>query len=64
MQSEKRSDLKYLVEAEEFIQTENKILYTVSVNLDGQKFGIGQGFSKQEAEQKAAQNCLSKMKIK
>ncbi|MDQ0567467.1 ribonuclease III [Mycoplasma yeatsii] len=62
LQSEKRSDLKYIVEHEEFFQKENKFLYTVSVNLDGQKFGIGKGWSKQEAEQKAAQDCLSKMK--
>lgn len=62
LQSEKRSDLKYIIENEEFFVNENKTLYTVSVNLDGQKFGVGKGYSKQEAEQNAASDCLSKLK--
>lgn len=62
LQSEKRSDLKYIIEKEDFFANENKILYTVSVNLNGQKFGVGKGFSKQEAEQNAASDCLSKLK--
>ncbi|WP_434343218.1 ribonuclease III [Mycoplasma sp. 06067-C1-B144P-99-0482-3] len=62
LQSEKRSDLKYITENEEFFANENKTLYTVSINLDGQKFGVGKGYSKQEAEQNAASDCLSKLK--
>ncbi|WFQ96014.1 ribonuclease III [Mycoplasma feriruminatoris] len=62
LQSEKRSDLKYITEREDFFTNENKILYTVSVNLDGQKYGIGKGYSKQEAEQNAASDCLSKLR--
>lgn len=62
LQAENRHDLKYVVEKEEHNQTDNRIEYTISVRLDGQKYGIGKGFSKAHAEQEAAKDCLSKMK--
>lgn len=61
LQAESRRELKYLVENEKHISEENKIEYTVSVILDNQRFGTGTGFSKQEAEQQAAKDCLSKL---
>ncbi|WP_026389144.1 ribonuclease III [[Acholeplasma] multilocale] len=61
LQAENRNDLKYVVENERHIEKDNRTEYTVSVNLEGQKFGIGKGFSKQEAEQNAAKDCLAKM---
>ncbi|WP_031542032.1 ribonuclease III [Mesoplasma photuris] len=64
LQAENRCDLKYVVEKETHVPKENKTLYTISVNLDNQKFGIGEGFSKQEAEQNAAKDTLTKMKNK
>ncbi|WP_027063068.1 ribonuclease III [Mesoplasma seiffertii] len=62
LQADNRRDLKYIVEKERHIEKDNRTEYTVSVNLSGQKFGSGKGFSKQEAEQNAAKDCLLKMK--
>lgn len=62
LQAENRHDLKYVLEEQELFPSENRIEYTISVQLDNQKFGIGKGYSKAQAEQAAAQNCLSKMK--
>lgn len=62
IQAEVRSDLEYKVESQIHIEKENKIGYTVSVNLDGKKYGIGKGYSKQEASQNAAKDCLNKLK--
>ncbi|AAT75588.1 ribonuclease III, dsRNA-specific ribonuclease [Mesoplasma florum L1] len=62
IQAEIRSDLEYRVESQKHIEKDNKIEYTVSVNLDGKKYGIGTGFSKQEASQNAAKDCLNKLK--
>lgn len=39
-------------------------IYTVQVNLGGQKYGEGQGTSKQKAEQSAAQDALERMQEK
>ncbi|WP_028124420.1 ribonuclease III [Mesoplasma melaleucae] len=62
IQAEVRSDLEYKVESQIHIEKENKIKYTVSVNLDGKKYGVGKGYSKQEASQNAAKDCLNKLK--
>ncbi|ATZ18608.1 ribonuclease III [Williamsoniiplasma somnilux] len=63
LQAENRRELKYLVAAEKNLKNDNKTEYTINVVLDGQKFGVGKGFSKQEAEQNAAKDCLSKLVI-
>lgn len=62
IQAEIRSDLEYKIEDQRTIEKYNKIEYTVSVNLDGIKYGIGLGFSKQEASQNAAKDCLNKLR--
>ncbi|ATZ16252.1 ribonuclease-3 [Entomoplasma freundtii] len=62
LQAENRHDLKYVLESQEVFPSENRTEYTISIQLDNQKFGIGKGFSKAQAEQAAAQDCLSKMK--
>ncbi|PPE06442.1 ribonuclease III [Mesoplasma corruscae] len=61
IQAEIRSDLEYKIESSKAIEQDNKIEYTVSVNLDGIRYGIGKGFSKQEASQNAAKDCLLKL---
>lgn len=62
LQAENRHDLKYAVENTQILAKTNQIEYTISVQLDNQKFGVGKGFSKARAEQEAARDCLSKLK--
>nr|WP_303662291.1 ribonuclease III [Williamsoniiplasma luminosum] len=64
LQANKRTDLKYIVDLENHMDAESKIEYTISVYLEDQKLGTGIGFSKQQAEQRAAKDSLSKLKIR
>jgi len=61
LQAEKRSDLVYKVIHEER-KKDNRMLYTIQVELDGSVFGTGTGKSKQEAEQEAAKQGLMKLR--
>ncbi|PPE04075.1 ribonuclease III [Williamsoniiplasma lucivorax] len=64
LQASKRTDLTYIVDSENHNEAESKIEYTISVYLENQKLGTGVGFSKQQAEQKAAKDSLSKLKLR
>lgn len=62
LQADKQHDLKYILEKTQFLAEENRTDYTMAIYLDNQKLGQGNGFSKAQAEQEAAKDCLSKMK--
>jgi ribonuclease-3 len=61
LQAEKRSDLVYKVIHEER-KKDNRMFYTIQVELDGSVYGTGTGNSKQEAEQEAAKEGLMKLR--
>ncbi|AHI54054.1 ribonuclease III [Spiroplasma sabaudiense Ar-1343] len=61
LQAENRHDLVYKV-IDSNHTTHNRTRYQVALFLEGFQYGIGEGFSKQEAEQMSAKDCLQKLK--
>nr|WP_211360447.1 ribonuclease III [Spiroplasma tabanidicola] len=62
IQIDKRSDLVYKLVNQEKIDN-NKILFTINCILDNMVYGIGKGLNKKQAEQNAAKDALSKIKL-
>ena len=52
---------KYYVEKED--GPDHEKMFTVSVNVEGKKIGLGKGPSKKMAEQKAAKEALTRLKL-
>ena len=61
---QKKGDTKISYEVVEELGPDHSKEYTVLVRCDGEKFGIGMGKSKKEAEQNAARNALKMVKDK
>ena len=60
-QSEGRGHPRYLVNSEE--GPDHQKVFTVEVLVEGERVGLGKGFSKKEAQQMAAKEALEKMGI-
>ncbi|AXK51341.1 ribonuclease III [Spiroplasma alleghenense] len=61
LQAENRHDLVYKV-IDSKQTSQNRTIYKVALYLEDVKYGVGEGFSKQEAEQMSAKDCLLKLK--
>ncbi|AOG60712.1 ribonuclease III [Spiroplasma helicoides] len=61
IQVEMRNDLAYSTIEQQKLP-DNRTIFKVQCTLDGMIYGIGEGFSKKQAEQEAAKSALSKIK--